>query len=135
VFCIHKAVVTGIVEGLEKAGLRVATVTGSESREEKHSNVNDFQAGKLDAIVCNIAAGGVGITLTYGSDVVFAQFPASPADYRQAVARVDRIGQVNPVNVWNLVVRNSYDDKVTLPRLNEREENMSLVMNEERKAI
>ena len=43
-----------------------------------------FQAGLDKVIVLNIVAGGTGHTLTAANQVVFAEFPWTPADYAQA---------------------------------------------------
>jgi SNF2 family DNA or RNA helicase len=52
----------------------------------------NFQSGKTRFILCTIAAGGTGITLTKGSTAVFLQRSWSMIENLQAEARVHRIG-------------------------------------------
>ena len=80
------------------------------STKNKTKVVEEFQNGKHDALVINIKAGGVGITLTRSSTVVFASLPWTWADVQQAIARVHRIGQKHKVNAYFMVAENSIDD-------------------------
>jgi len=71
----------------------VAIITGGISAEERHQHVQDFQAGKLDALICTIGAGSTGFTLHAANHVVFNDLSWVPADNDQAVKRIHRIGQ------------------------------------------
>lgn len=82
-----------ISSSLMEQGIRVGKITGAESGVEKDSSVTRFQAGELDVIVANIAAGGVGLTLTRANTVLFAELTSSPAEEGQAIGRINRIGQ------------------------------------------
>jgi SWI/SNF-related matrix-associated actin-dependent regulator 1 of chromatin subfamily A len=96
-FAHHKSVVLALYGALIKEGLRVGTIIGGMSSEEKSEVVTAFQAGDLDVLIGNIEAAGVGLTLTASSHVVFAQLPWAPGIYGQACDRVYRIGQTRHV--------------------------------------
>lgn len=110
VFAHHKDVVRGIADGLE--GLRVATITGDDDTEARQAAVEQFQAGKLDALVCSIKAAGVGLTMTRSSHVIFAELDWTPGWMQQAEDRAHRIGQQNSVQVDWLVLDGSLEAKM-----------------------
>jgi SNF2 family DNA or RNA helicase len=60
----------------------------------------------------NMKAAGVGINLTNASDVIYLNFPLSPADLYQSMDRLDRIGQVSCVNVHYTFCEDSIDDDI-----------------------
>jgi SWI/SNF-related matrix-associated actin-dependent regulator 1 of chromatin subfamily A len=57
-------------------------------------------------------AAGTGLTLTAASVVLFAELDPVPAVVSQAEARVDRIGQREPVLIQHLVVDRSLDARI-----------------------
>lgn len=91
-------------------GLRVS---GRDSLEERQSAVDSFQNDPNSrVIVLNLQAGGVGITLTSGSDVVFVQMGWTPGEHDQAEDRCHRIGQKNNVQAWYLLASNTIDEDI-----------------------
>jgi SNF2 family DNA or RNA helicase len=75
-----------------KAGHRVGYVVGGQGKRERDGQIAAFQAGELDLMVLTLKAGGVGITLTAASTVVFLQRPFSIVESIQAEDRAHRIG-------------------------------------------
>lgn len=91
-------------------GLRVS---GRDSLEQRQHAVDSFQTDTASrVIVLNLQAGGVGITLTAGSDVVFVQMGWTPAEHDQAEDRCHRIGQTNHVQAWYLLASNTIDEDI-----------------------
>ena len=88
-------------------------ITGDTDAKERQDAVDDFQENPdTRIIVCNIQAGGVGITLTAASNVVFLEFGWNPGTMDQAEDRIHRIGQIYPVNVWNIVGVDTIDEDI-----------------------
>lgn len=72
-----------------------------------------FQAGKLKGGACTIQKAGVGINLTYAWDAIMAGQLWSQVLNDQAIARIDRFGQQNPMTVTILTTRHPLDIRMT----------------------
>jgi SWI/SNF-related matrix-associated actin-dependent regulator 1 of chromatin subfamily A len=88
VFSAHRAPIEAL-EGRE--GWKI--IMGDTPHDEREMAVNLFQAGVLKGIACTIKAGGVGITLTKASKMIFCDLEWTPALNAQAEDRICRIGQ------------------------------------------
>jgi SNF2 family DNA or RNA helicase len=95
------AMITG--EDCIEAGLRTAFITGEGdgpaagpgyriTTRTRGQAVEDFQAGKLDVIMCTAGAGGMGITLTRSNCAVMMQRSWQLDLAVQPEGRIDRIG-------------------------------------------
>jgi len=93
VFSDHLDPVEHISQGLEKAGHRVGVIQGSVPSDKRYEIVQEFQNGRLDAIVATIGSASTGFTLTRARHMVFNDIPWVPADLQQAKKRFHRIGQ------------------------------------------
>lgn len=93
VFSDHREPVNIIHDHLKKAGWRVAKIMGGDSMSARAQIIEDFQNGKLDAIVLTVGSGSTGITLTRSNMVVVNDPPWKPADLEQARKRIYRISQ------------------------------------------
>ena len=71
----------------------VQTISGDVNSKKRQQIVEDFQAGKIDILVCNTIAAKEGITLTRADTVLFIEREWVPTDEEQAEDRVYRIGQ------------------------------------------
>lgn len=107
VFCYLKEVVHAL-----KAEFRGAvTVTGDETTQQKQDAVDRFQTDeRCKLIILNYKSGGVGLTLTAASNVLFVEFPYTYADCCQAEDRSHRNGQKNAVNCVYLLGENTIDE-------------------------
>lgn len=96
------------------AGHRVGYVIGGQSMKDRTETVAKFQAGELDLICATTGAGGVGITLTAASTVVFLQRPWSLVESLQAEDRCHRIGSEihECVEIVDIVAANTIDTRV-----------------------
>ena len=112
IFARHLDVVAGIEKGLVRFGS--ASITGSVSSRGRQSIVDEFQdvGSGLRVLVCQIQAGGVGITLTAATDAVFAELSFTPGDNSQARDRIYRIGQERPVRVRTVSLEGTVDSIV-----------------------
>lgn len=103
---------TKIADALEEK-YDALKITGSVPSEDRQEIVNKFQNDPDEQlIVLNIAAGGVGLTLTAASHVAFVELPWTPGAVDQCADRCHRIGQKNAVNVYFLLGKDTIDEKV-----------------------
>jgi len=93
-----------VVQALQEA-LKAPAITGGTSANESTRLIDAYQAGTLPVLICSITAVGAGITLTRGSDAIFAELDWTPAMMQQAVDRQRRIGQKNAITVrWAIAL-------------------------------
>lgn len=109
----HVDALKAFAGAIKAAGVGVAMVTGEVPMAERDGLVTDFQTSPITRVfVGQIAAAGVGLTLTAASDLVFLEMSWSPEDNRQAAMRVHRIGQSEPVLVRYATLAGSIDGAV-----------------------
>lgn len=109
IFAHHKAVVRAIVADFPGT----PQITGDTPSEERQKAVDRFQTDPgCRLIVLNIRAGGVGITLTAASNVLFLELDWTPAAHDQAEDRCHRIGQRSSVNAWYLMGSGTIDEDI-----------------------
>ena len=107
VFCYLKEVVQALKQEFRSA----LTVTGEDSQQKKQDAVDRFQNDeKAKLIILNYKSGGVGLTLTAASNVLFCEFPWTAADCCQAEDRAHRNGQKNAVNCVYLLGQDTIDE-------------------------
>lgn len=70
-----------------------ATILGGTPPEQRTDIVRRFQGGELRGLAMTIQAGGVGLTLTRASAMIFADLDWTPALNLQCEDRICRIGQ------------------------------------------
>lgn len=92
VFAVSSQLINMLSARLDKLKIAHGLITGDQDAKEREMHMMNFQAGKIQFILCTIAAGGTGITLTKGSTAVFLQRSWSMIENLQAEARVHRIG-------------------------------------------
>lgn len=72
-----------------------------------------FQSGRLDNITATIQYAGVGITLTRAANAFLVEKLFNPAMNSQAIWRIERIGQENPMVVTDLVADHPLDIRMS----------------------
>lgn len=77
---------------LERRKISFSLIVGGQSPEEREAAKEAFQQGQVRVIMCTIAAGGIGITLTRSAAACFLQRSWSMVENSQAEDRVHRIG-------------------------------------------
>lgn len=109
VFSQSKQVVKLLEKRLFTKKIPYGILTGDTAQADRGNMVAAFQRGDLRVFTGTIAAGGVGITLTASSTVIFLDRSWSPAINKQAEDRLHRIGQKEAVQVIDIVAKNTVD--------------------------
>lgn len=81
-------------------------------------------------IILNWLSGGAGLNLQVASHIIFYELPTTPKDAQQAIARCDRTGQQNIVNVYFMRVMSTLSDR-NFKKLLEAEDNVNKVVQDE----
>ena len=103
----------GIKRHRAKLGDTAVTITGSDTPEKRMAAVDRFQGDdNVRVALCNIIAGGVGITLTAGTHVIFQDLDWVPANHAQAEDRCYRLGQKSRVTVEYFLAAGTLDSYI-----------------------
>jgi SWI/SNF-related matrix-associated actin-dependent regulator 1 of chromatin subfamily A len=107
---VFNAFSNGVLSHAKTLGERAVTITGSQTGEERLTAVDRYQSDPgVRVAICNIIAGGVGITLTAGTHVIFQDLDWVPANHAQAEDRCYRMGQTRKVTVEYFHAEGSLD--------------------------
>ncbi|KAK8592589.1 hypothetical protein V6N13_063162 [Hibiscus sabdariffa] len=111
IFAHHQPMIEAIHQFLLKKKVGCIRIDGTTPATARQALVNDFQEkDAIKAAVLSIKAGGVGLTLTAASTVIFAELSWTPGDLIQAEDRAHRIGQASSVNIYYLLANDTVDD-------------------------
>jgi SNF2 family DNA or RNA helicase len=111
IFARFTAEINEIARRMEQAGMVALTLTGKT--KNKGDTVKQFQENEaIKVLICQIKVGGVGITLTAASVVIFYSLSFSLIDYLQAIGRTHRIGQKLRCLYLFLVAKNTIDEYI-----------------------
>lgn len=101
VFCCYQE---GITRHKKTFAEKAVTITGSDDATARMAAVDAFQQNpEVQVALCNLIAGGVGLTLTAGTHVIFQDLDWVPANHLQAEDRCYRLGQTDSVTVEYLL--------------------------------
>lgn len=90
-----------------------ALITGEINIDERKIQENKFQNDNAcKVIIGTIGAMGTGLTLTAGEVVIFIDEPWTKANYEQAVDRCHRIGAKNNITIYNIIAKNTLDERI-----------------------
>ena len=87
--------------------------TGDQSDTEIADNIYKFQNDeRYKVILCTTSKMGTGITLTAASYEIFLDTPWTYAEFEQAVDRAYRIGTTKNVIIYDLIAKDTIDERV-----------------------
>lgn len=107
-------------DAAKKAGYKVGYIIGDlgngqqQKAKDRTDGIAAFQRGELDLMCVTTGAGGVGITLTAASTVVFLQRPYSLVEALQSEDRCHRLGSErhSSIEVIDVVTRKTIDSRI-----------------------
>jgi len=95
------------------AGIRSVSIRGDQSTTARQQAIDDFNGDpQVGIAVCSLTAAGVGLNLQAASNVVLAELSWTAAEQTQAIDRVHRIGQDEPVTAWRIIAAHTVDAKI-----------------------
>lgn len=113
VFARFRPEIAAICQLLEQRGIRYGRIDGEVPMDQRGAVVEEFQNDPgVKVFVAQIQTAGLGITLHAASAAVFYSLDFNYANYAQALARIHRIGQAQPVTYIHLLAEHTVDDQV-----------------------
>lgn len=114
VFCKFLEDLDTVSDILEEYGIEHELLYGKVKDTKRHKRrtelIQRFQAGKLEALVCQQRTGGRGTDLYAAADAVLYSIGHSYIDFDQMRKRIHRHGQTRVCRFWIPVVRNTIDE-------------------------
>ncbi|MDN4489436.1 DEAD/DEAH box helicase [Demequina sp. SYSU T00068] len=94
-------------------GIRYSSIRGDQTAKVRERNVTAFTDDpEVQIVVCSLLAAGVGLNLQVASNLVLAELSWTDAEQTQAIDRIHRIGQSEPVTAWRIIAAQTIDSKI-----------------------
>ncbi|MDO4242051.1 MAG: DEAD/DEAH box helicase [Microbacteriaceae bacterium] len=112
-FAKHIEVMDRAERAFAECGLGVTAIRGNQGAAERQAAIDAFNNDPaISVIVCSLTAAGVGVNLQASSNVVLAELSWTDAEQTQAIDRVHRIGQAEPVVAWRIIAAQTVDQRI-----------------------
>jgi superfamily II DNA or RNA helicase len=93
--------------------LRTVSLRGDQTAIARQAAIDAFNRDPdVHIAVCSLTAAGVGVNLQAASNVVLAELSWTSAEQTQAIDRVHRIGQDEPVTAWRIIAAHTVDARI-----------------------
>jgi hypothetical protein len=94
-------------------GIKSVSLRGEQTSSARQDAIDAFNNDpEVGIAVCSLTAAGVGVNLQVSSNVVLAELSWTAAEQTQAIDRVHRIGQDEPVTAWRIIAAHTIDTKI-----------------------
>jgi superfamily II DNA or RNA helicase len=112
-FARHIEVMDAAEEIFTERGIRYSSIRGDQTAKKRQTNIDAFvNDPEVSIAVCSLLTAGVGINLQVASNVVLAELSWTNAEQTQAIDRVHRIGQEEPVTAWRIIAAQTIDTRI-----------------------
>lgn len=109
IFCKHREEIRRIQKAVRPLVNRLEVLHGGVRKNQRTGLLDDFQAGKISVLICQVKTGGVGIDLYRSSHAIIYSMGYSFIDYEQLLSRLHRHGQKKQVHIYWLYAKKSID--------------------------
>jgi hypothetical protein len=112
-FAKHVDVMDQAEQTFADRGIRYASIRGDQTPKVREKNIAAFvNDPDVSIVVCSLMAAGVGLNLQVASNLVLAELSWTDAEQTQAIDRIHRIGQAEPVTAWRIIAAQTIDSKI-----------------------
>ena len=112
-FAKHVDVMDAAEDLFARRGLGYCSIRGDQTSITRQKSIDAFVNDPDVAVaVCSLTAAGVGLNLQVASNVVLAELSWTDAEQTQAIDRVHRIGQDQPVTAWRIIAAQTMDARI-----------------------
>lgn len=101
-----------IAERLRSVGVQYDVITGSTAKKRRVELVEQFNRDETPVFLISLKAGNTGLNLTGACVVVHADPWWNAAAQDQATDRAHRIGQTQDVNVYQIVAKDTIEERI-----------------------
>ncbi|WEV42419.1 DEAD/DEAH box helicase [Bifidobacterium sp. ESL0682] len=101
-----------IAERLRKNGVAYNVITGATPKRKRLELVDQFNSDDTPVFLISLKAGNTGLNLTGACVVVHADPWWNAAAQEQATDRAHRIGQTQDVNVYQIVAKDTIEERI-----------------------
>lgn len=112
VWAYYREELRQVSEALAKAGLKVVQYHGGVNNTDREHAVDAFQRGEVDVFVGQPQSGGIGLTLTNASTVIYYSNDFSLENRLQSEDRAHRIGTEKHVVYYDILAEDTIDEKI-----------------------
>jgi superfamily II DNA or RNA helicase len=112
-FAKHVDVMDAAEQTFAKHGIGYCSIRGDQTPKVRQQSIDAFvNDPEVHVVVCSLTAAGVGLNLQVASNVVLAELSWTDAEQTQAIDRVHRIGQDQPVTAWRIIAAQTIDARI-----------------------
>jgi len=112
-FAKHIDVMDAAEQHFAAVGLKTVSLRGDQSTTARQAAIDAFNNDpEVGIAICSLTAAGVGVNMQASSNVVLAELSWTAAEQTQAIDRVHRIGQDEPVTAWRIIAAHTLDTKI-----------------------
>jgi SNF2 family DNA or RNA helicase len=112
-FAKHVDVMDAAEQTFAQRGLGYCSIRGNQTSRARQKSIDAFTTDPdVSIAVCSLTAAGVGLNLQAASNVVLAELSWTDAEQTQAIDRVHRIGQDQPVTAWRIIAAQTIDARI-----------------------
>lgn len=112
-FAKHVDVMDQAEQTFTDRGIKHASIRGEQTPRVRAKNIKAFvEDPDVQIVVCSLTAAGVGLNLQVASNLVLAELSWTDAEQTQAIDRIHRIGQTEPVTAWRIIAAQTIDAKI-----------------------
>ena len=112
-FAKHVDVMDAAEKLFEERGIRYASIRGDQTPKARQAAIDSFtEDPDVQVVVCSLMAAGVGLNLQVASNLVLAELSWTDAEQTQAIDRIHRIGQEEPVTAWRVIAAHTIDTRI-----------------------
>ncbi|MFM1553018.1 DEAD/DEAH box helicase [Helcococcus ovis] len=111
-FSNFTSVLDSLSQELNKINIDYYTLTGSTNKIMRKRLVDDFQSDDTSVFLISLKAGGTGLNLTKARVIIHIDPWWNLSVQNQATDRTYRIGQKNVVQVFNLITKDTIEEKI-----------------------
>ena len=112
-FAKHVDVMDAAEETFARRGISYSSIRGDQTPASRQRNIDAFlNDPDVAVVVCSLTAAGVGLNLQVASNLVLAELSWTDAEQTQAIDRVHRIGQTEPVTAWRVIASQTIDTRI-----------------------